>query len=338
VRKESLRWIRTGLGLILSLVFLWLALGRLDFRRIVAAAAHIRWVSLPLAMLALGIGYTARVIRWWLMLRVFDGGISPRSCGWPLLVGVAVNNVVPLRVGDAVRVLSFRQELRAPAARLLGTLLVERLLDVTVLLGMFSVCVMMIPKSGSSTLHSHIGVVVGMAAVVGWALFAVAGKRLEEWLLRQCRAAKREWIRAGERHVKQVVLATSVIRTPFRALQLLGMSLIVWVCEGAAFESIAQGMGYDGHALGPWFACASGTLSTLIPSSPGYIGTFDYFAMSALVTYGASRPFAVAFSLVVHAVLWVPLTATGIAYVLTSESKAVRKLFAASLTDGPESM
>jgi uncharacterized membrane protein YbhN (UPF0104 family) len=63
--------------------------------------------------------------------------------------------------------------------------------------------------------------------------------------------------------------------------------------------------------FGPWFATATGTLATLLPSSPGYVGTFDYFAMLGLTAYGASRSVAAAFALLVHLVLWVPVTVIG---------------------------
>ncbi|KPK48900.1 MAG: hypothetical protein AMS22_14540, partial [Thiotrichales bacterium SG8_50] len=58
------------------------------------------------------------------------------------------------------------------------------------------------------------------------------------------------------------------------------------------------------------------TLATLIPSSPGYVGTFDYFAAQGIAAYGAAPEVSVAFALTVHAVLWAPLTAAGLVYLV----------------------
>ncbi len=55
------------------------------------------------------------------------------------------------------------------------------------------------------------------------------------------------------------------------------------------FATVAWSLRTDASPLGPWFALSTGTLATLLPSSPGYVGTFDYFAMLGLVAYGASR-------------------------------------------------
>ncbi len=62
------------------------------------------------------------------MLKVFEPELPLTHCIRPFLVSIAVNNVVPLRGGDVLRVVGFRHELRSPPMRILGTLVVERLL------------------------------------------------------------------------------------------------------------------------------------------------------------------------------------------------------------------
>jgi hypothetical protein len=108
----------------------------------------------------------------------------------------------------------------------------------------------------------------------------------------------------------------NIVRSPERALKLMAMSAVVWNCEGGIFAAVAKGLQYDGHVFGPWFALATGSLSTLIPSSPGYVGTFDFFTISGLTAYGASSSVAAATAFVVHGVLWIPLTVAGLTYLL----------------------
>jgi hypothetical protein len=57
-----------------------------------------------------------------------------------------------------------------------------------------------------------------------------------------------------------------------------------------------------------------GTLSTMIPSSPGYLGTFDFFKAQGLSAHDASPPLAVAFA----------LTASGLAYLLWQGRRLLR--------------
>jgi len=130
----------------------------------------------------------------------------------------------------------------------------------------------------------------------------------------------------AEERTRQLFDALNVIRKPSRALGLLAVSAVAWGFEGAIFDLVARGLSYREDMYGPWFAFASGTLSTLIPSSPGYVGTFDFFTMSALMQFGATRALAAAFAFIVHAVLWLPITVVGLTYVLfaTSTSASFR--------------
>jgi hypothetical protein len=111
---------------------------------------------------------------------------------------------------------------------------------------------------------------------------------------------------------------------------LFSLSLLVWVFEGAVFATVA--FAFDGGAtpLAPWFSLATATLATLLPSSPGYLGTFDYFAVLGMTSYGYSRESALAFALVVHALLWLPLTVLGIAYLLIRGDSIWRRSAAVS--------
>ena len=93
------------------------------------------WLAVALA--ALACGYALRIVRWWMMLRAMDPAVRLGACVRPFLVSIAVNNLLPFRAGDAVRVVGFRDELQAPPMRVLGTMLVERLLDLSTLLVFF---------------------------------------------------------------------------------------------------------------------------------------------------------------------------------------------------------
>ena len=82
------------------------------------------------------------------------------------------------------------------------------------------------------------------------------------------------------------------------------------------FALTAMALSLDLPAAVPWLAMSVATLGTLIPSSPGHIGTFDFFALEAVIAYGAQRDLAAAFALLVHVILWLPITLAGGLYIL----------------------
>ncbi len=131
------RWLRIGLGWIVAGVFVWLAFRRVSLAEVLVAVRAADALPLGIALIALGAGFTARIVRWWWMLRVLEPDLPVQACVRPFLVSIALNNTLPLRVGDVMRAVGFRSTLRSSPMAVVGTLLVERLLDVVVLLALF---------------------------------------------------------------------------------------------------------------------------------------------------------------------------------------------------------
>ena len=76
----------------------------------------------------------------WHRLLVDDGAHPARADSYALTtIGYAVNNVLPARAGDAVRVVLMAPRAAASRRTVLGTLVAERLLDVGVILVLFLV-------------------------------------------------------------------------------------------------------------------------------------------------------------------------------------------------------
>jgi hypothetical protein len=57
-------------------------------------------------------------------------------------------------------------------------------------------------------------------------------------------------------------------------------------------------------------------LSTTLPAAPGYLGTFDTPGIAVLVAFGVGRELATAYTLVLHAALWLPITLLGFFYMI----------------------
>ena len=86
-----------------------------------------------------GVNTLVRSERWHRLL--LDDGAHPlRADSYSLtVVGYAVNNVLPARAGDAVRVVMMAPRAQASKRTVLGTIVAERLLDVAVILVVFLV-------------------------------------------------------------------------------------------------------------------------------------------------------------------------------------------------------
>ncbi len=309
--------IRLGIGIALAALFTWLLLRQLDLSQVIDAFrdATARWVAAALAAFALG--YLCRIARWHAMLSGSVPGLRLRACAGPFLASFAANNVLPFRAGDAMRVFAFNRTLGTTAGVVAATLFVERLLDL-----------LMVVVLLAAALHAFD---IGPAVVAGLgstALFAGAGVLLLVLLFPRPfapiahgagRLARRIAPRFGARVSEEIAKGLATLEQLAKAhvmLKLLGWSALAWMFEGGVFWFAALALPSVTEPLGAWLALPVATFATLIPSTPGYVGTFDYFTAWAMIQLGNAPAPAAAAAFLVHALLWLPPTLVGGAYLL----------------------
>jgi len=317
-------WGRTLLGLIVAAGFVTLLARRVDWSEVERVLAGADWRILLVALLVLSADMGARVTRWWLMLRTLEPALSLSSCIRPFLASLALNNTVPLRAGDVVRVFGFRRSLGTPTAHVVGTLVLERLLDLLVLLAILFVCLLgttdVFPRPflvgaglAGGAAFLALGVLTFFPGTVAGALQRLVARVFSRW----------KWAPAAAKAVTQLTASVGLLRYPGQAARLLGLTLVAWLLEGVVFACVMWSLQLDLGSAAAGLSLGAATLATLLPSSPGYVGTFDYFAALGLTAYGAARVAATAFALLVHLVLWVPVTVVGLALLLIRRSDSV---------------
>jgi uncharacterized protein (TIRG00374 family) len=272
--------------------------------------ARIDWIAA--GFVAFCLGYAARIERWRLMVSPSNPDVLWRDCAGPFLASFAANNLLPFRVGDALRVFAFNRQLKAGPGALLATLLVERLLDllmVAALLGsalaVFGDDARSVGKVGSAALIVSAGVI--LAVLFFPQLFSgVAGSAGA--MVNKLVPSKGAKIKAEIDKIMSTLIRLSQGPTMGR---LVSWSAVAWFLEGCVFYFAAVALPSIAAPSAAWLALPIGTLATLIPSTPGYVGTFDYFTVRAMVSLGNAASASTAFALLVHGMLWLPPTITG---------------------------
>jgi uncharacterized membrane protein YbhN (UPF0104 family) len=118
-------------------------------------------------------------------------------------------------------------------------------------------------------------------------------------------------------------------------IRLAFWSLTLWLAEGCVFWFSALAMPAIDAPLAGWLALPVSTLATLIPSTPGYVGTFDFFTVRAMTELGNNTGAATAYALLVHALLWLPPTLAGGLYLLLHPVSTPQAGSKQELDDGP---
>ena len=307
------RWSRVALGLAVSALFVWLLLRRADLGRMVAEIRDVTAGDLAaIAALLVG-GHAARIVRWSRLLQWTGTDVPVRHCVAPYLIGVSLNNLLPLRAGDVYRIVAFGERAQIARTRLLGSIIVERLLDFTVLFVFLAGGLMSLQdasiREGFMPWITAVVLTVG-ACATGFVVLRVV-------LARSLQGGETSTPRHGVRgHLWSLVglLAQSlnVFATPLRIVSLLALSAIAWTISVVIFGIVAAACGVSDYVASSILAAGAANLAGLLPSSPGSIGTFHYFAAWAYAAHDVPWHTGAAVAVVVHAMLWLPLTLIGL--------------------------
>lgn len=305
--------VRHLVGVAVAAVFLLLTSRRLDWEVVREILTSISIAPLLTAVCVLGVDFLMRVLRWWSMLRAFDPRLPFRNCIGPFLAGFAVNNVFPFRAGDLFRAMGFRAQLRVSVMRVFGTVIVERILDVWVLFVFLLVGLTNLSPGAVPSALIRGAVFLSVLCLLAPLLLIAGTHGLREIASKATRSSRKPPWPVGHlsNWLGQVMEVLTALRSPALLSRLFALSVVIWVLEGSVFAIVAWTLSVEAGIFGPWFALATGTLATALPSTPGHVGTFDYFAALGLAAYGATREAAVVFSLVVHLLLWMPITVVG---------------------------
>ena len=313
-RSPVRRALRLGLGLAIGVACLWVV-----FRQVDTVALAISMQRLDLRFLALGIallaaGYAARIFRWTLMLRADGARVGVRACVAPFLGAFALNNVLPFRAGDFVRALVFPAAIGVRRTTAVGTLLLERCLDIVVLVAALGAGVA--ASSHAGDLDFRPGRVA--AAALGLAVMLVAFIAFTPWILPRLEAARSTLQRRGSRRLAGLLGVVVEIGAGMRCMVaaktlgiLLAVSIAAWCFEAGLFWALLLGIGLDGGFAAGVAIMALATLATMVPSTPGHFGPFHLAAFSMLTLLDASPADAAAFAVLVHLSLWASTTVAG---------------------------
>ena len=245
-------------------------------------------------------GCVARAERWHELLRY--NGAQPRRLDAYGLVAVAHfgNNVLPARAGDALRVVLIAPRARTDARTVIGTIVAERVLDVVVLVALF--VVLAYGVLGGIDVPSA-GRLVFAALLVGGLLAAGAGTA---WILH-----RRGHLRRVLAFLAPMAEATRRLRSN-HGMQLLAITFAVWALEWIAWWLTARAVGLELTLLEVGYLMGLASVFALIPSGPGYVGTFDAAVVFGVRALGFTGAQALSYVLLLRFVVTVPITLIGL--------------------------
>ena len=297
-------------GLVISAAALALALLGIDLRRVVETLARADYVYLIPATAAILAYLVARSVRWRLLL---GPEVSLSRCFWVTNIGYMMSNVLPFRLGDPARAVVIGRGGKVSTAAALSTVVVERVLDMLMVVALLAGVAPFISGVGSAVTA---GLVAGGAALAASAVLLLLAFR-PDWGRRAVRRVLGWTPRLdGDRWVQALdglFEGLAPLRSGRRGLALLVWSVVTWACVVAYYWALMRAFLPRPPALAaPFLVCVAG-LGVAVPSSPGAVGVFH-----AVARYGLTIPFevpvdqAVTIAFAIHTFQYVMLCLLGL--------------------------
>ena len=297
------------LGIAISIVCLYFAFRGIQWNQVFLTFKSASYPGLVLCVLFQLLSLAIAGLRWKTVINLPE--VSWSSASSSMMVGLMVNNILPGRMGEFVRPILLGQEIRESRSFLFATVVTDRISDLFVLVTLGLLSFAMFPFIPWARQMSVIGAVVLILAFVAIGLFSYSNIGLKiEGIVH--RLGPSRFSERMAHSLENFRLGFKSIRSIQRGGAVLVLSVLVWA---AWFLCLYSGLSAFRLILPIWgilLLLSTLNLGGLVPSSPGYAGTYQLLAILVLSNFAVRKEEALGFILVFHALWYVPQTLLGL--------------------------
>lgn len=236
-----------------------------------------------------------------------------------VISGYMFNNLIPARLGELARLYHFNLVKKVDKSYLFGTILVERITDVVALFVFIAFGIFFIPENLLTNLANELGTSTNLIYVflyfLGFSIFIFIFLQIEK--------VRNKFLKFIPKFGFINKKLDSIIDSFFKGLftleknkiiNILILAIIVWVIEFSMFFIVETqiNLKVNNIFLAILFFGVFANLSGIIPSTSGGWGPFELIGTIVLVSFGADRESAAAFTIIVHLILWLPISLIGL--------------------------
>jgi len=311
VRLRPARIAAIGGTLMVSALFAYLALRNIRYDKTWHALRSINyWWLLP-ATAALALSVVARAARWRVL---FEPGRRPPlwATTKATLLGLFFNSILPLRAGEAARIVALKRYAAVSLAESTATVAVERVFDVLALLLLLFVATPWLPHVSWLRSAAVLGIVLLVLLAGAITVVVLLGERPVRFLLLPVAKLPGFHDLDVDRVAVSVNRGLSPLRRPGHGLLGFAWTVGSWLVSALSLWSLM--VGFDLHLS--FFAALLATvavgLAFIIPAAPSAVGVFEAAAIASTKAYGIPQSLGLAYALALHALNFFPFIAAGL--------------------------
>lgn len=285
--KEFLKKHKLAIGIVITIVLLWLCFREIDFEKVWQTLLTIKFYYILLAIACMFVLYLLKGIRWKFLIDPIQKVptipvISSMMCGY------FAHNIFPLRLGEFMRVYYLRKKEDVNPSALFGSILAEKLFDGLSLFIMAFLSIFLNSSDKNSSISSS-ALLLLILLLIALSLYVTARylpKRPAKYVKSKLFAVLK-----GE-YYKKTILVFRKLFHGFRSLHSFKtvfiatfISILVWIADlfSIYFVLLAFNVQIDHLFLKCLIPLVIINLGIMVPSGPGDSGMFHLVGKAAFV-------------------------------------------------------
>jgi uncharacterized protein (TIRG00374 family) len=312
------------IGLAISLIFLYLAFRKVEYAELWSSlkGANYWWI-LPNVVLVI-VSMWMRAYRWKFMVNPIKK-LKMAPLFSSVMIGFMANNILPARLGEFVRAYSLGAKEGISRSATFATIIIERIFDGFSMLFILWISLLLSPFPDWVKKASNLFLLINLLTLA----FLVLIEMKREFALKLFNFIFR-FLPAGisskaKEILEKFMVGLGIFRDVPSLIWVLAWSIFIWVVVGISNYFIFLAFDLHPPVQASFILLVIVSMGVILPSSPGFVGTFQFFCVVSLAMFGYEKNVALPFSIVLHASQYIPITLLGL-YFLKKEHLSLRTI------------
>ncbi|MFQ6113353.1 MAG: lysylphosphatidylglycerol synthase transmembrane domain-containing protein [bacterium] len=306
--------LRFILGLVVSAIFVFLAFRKVNYHEMLATLKSAEYIWLVPAIAFMFVSHWLRAVRWRYFIEPIKA-VKTVPLFSAVMIGYAANNLFPLRIGEFLRAYAVGKSQQISKSSAFATVIVERLVDVLSLLILLAGTILISPLPQIIRKSGYVIFIVTIAVIL-LLVFLMENTERTVNLLRLF--LPDQIFNFVQKIVRSFLKGFMVFKKTEHYLIIIVLSILVWSLYAAtvyvSFYAFDFQSNFNLDVISSFVVLVTISIGIMIPSSPGFVGTYHWFAIMGLAFCGVPKSEASSYALISHAMNVVPITFVGLIF------------------------
>jgi glycosyltransferase 2 family protein len=303
--------ILTIAGFIISILLLYLSLKDIKFQEIIEILkkADLKLIFIPILFIFFSASLSA--FKW---SKISGNNVRFRDTFVALIIGLFVNNVLPARIGEIVKGYVLSKKTGVSFTFGLSTVLIDRFFD---LAGLLLIVLIFFPKQSLPPKVSQSLFILVILLIACTVTFIIMSReKFTGTVVKMLDKIKKPILLKFAHRLIEISENIRRINSPLNIIFYVAISFLQWFVMSTALYFAILTLNVSVKFIYVPFVCALLNMGLTIPSSPGYVGVYQFLLVYILSIFNIPKHEGFAVSILFHASWYIPYNILGFIFLL----------------------